>query len=85
MVESTPPGDQPIQVPQRTLWKSTRHNPVQMLQQVAPERLETLARDPRFLTHYDEVKAAFDAEMAIGHLWFPKQYPTCPSQWQPFR
>jgi starch phosphorylase len=57
------------------LWKSTRHNPVRMLQLVSPERLEALARDPRFLAHYDQVLAAFDADLGDGHLWFPAQHP----------
>jgi starch phosphorylase len=57
------------------LWKSTRHNPVQMLQQVSPERLETLARDPGFVSHYDQVVTAFDRELNDGHLWFPSSYP----------
>ncbi|NIV32190.1 MAG: DUF3417 domain-containing protein, partial [Anaerolineae bacterium] len=35
------------------LWRSTRHNPVRMLQLVNPQRLERLARDPDFLSLYD--------------------------------
>jgi starch phosphorylase len=57
------------------LWKSTRHNPVRMLQLVSPERLEALSRDPDFLEYYDRVVAAFDTELSNGHLWFREQYP----------
>jgi starch phosphorylase len=57
------------------LWKSTRHNPVWMLQLVRPERLESLSRDPDFLGHYDQVVAAFDAELSDGYLWFREQSP----------
>lgn len=57
------------------LWKSTRHNPVRMLQLVSPERLEALSRDPDFLVLYDQVLAAFDAELGDGHLWFCQQHP----------
>lgn len=57
------------------LWKSTRHNPVRMLQLVSPERLEVLARDPDFQTLYDRVVATFDSELGDGHLWFTKQHP----------
>lgn len=53
------------------LWKSTRHNPVQMLQRIAPEPLEALARDPAFLADYDRVVTAFRADLENGHLWFP--------------
>ena len=31
------------------LWRSTSHNPVKMLQEVSPERLEEVATDPLFL------------------------------------
>ncbi len=57
------------------LWKSTRHNPVRMLQQVSLDRLEILARDPEFLAQYDRVISAFDADLTDGHLWFGQQYP----------
>jgi starch phosphorylase len=56
------------------LWKSTHHNPVQMLHLVSPERLEALARDPEFLSQYDQVLSAFDVELADGHLWFRKEH-----------
>ncbi len=62
------------------LWKSTRHNPVRMLQLVSPERLEVLARDPNLLGQYDRVVAAFDADLSDGHLWFCKE---CPDLRQP--
>jgi starch phosphorylase len=57
------------------LWKSTRHNPVRMLQLVDYGRLETLAHDDVFLSLYDRVIKAFYAEHENGHLWFPKEYP----------
>jgi starch phosphorylase len=52
------------------LWKSTRHNPVEMLHLVSAERLEALAKDLEFLQQYDEVVSAFDSEVGDGHLWF---------------
>ena len=57
------------------LWKSTRHNPVRMLQLVDPARLAALAQDPEFLDLYSKVVALFDAELSNGHLWFPEQHP----------
>jgi starch phosphorylase len=57
------------------LWRSTGHNPVKMLQEVSPERLQELATDPLFLRQYDAVAMALDADLENGHLWFPTRYP----------
>jgi starch phosphorylase len=57
------------------LWQSTNHNPVRMLQLIASEHLEVLARDEDFIREYDEVLAAFDAQLSDGHLWFREQHP----------
>ena len=57
------------------LWRSTGHNPVKMLREVPPGRLEELATDPLFLRQYDAVSIAFDADLTNGHLWFPDKYP----------
>ena len=52
------------------LWKSTRHNPVRMLQMVSPGRLQALAQDQAFLQTYDRVVSHFNGEVDDGHLWF---------------
>ncbi|MGD8466487.1 MAG: alpha-glucan family phosphorylase [Anaerolineae bacterium] len=57
------------------LWKSTRHNPVRMLQLVRPERLEAVARDADFVAQYDRVWADFQADLHDGHLWFCQEHP----------
>ncbi len=57
------------------LWSATGHNPVKMLRDVSPERLQELAADPLFLRQYDAVLMVFDADLHNGHLWFPTQYP----------
>ncbi len=57
------------------LWKSTRHNPVRMLQLITAERLQALAGDAGFLAEYDGVMTAFDAALGDGHLWFRQQHP----------
>ena len=57
------------------LWRSTGHNPVKMLREVSPERLEEVAADPLFLRRYDAVLMALDADLKNGHLWFPTQHP----------
>ncbi len=58
-----------------TLWRTTSHNPVQILLEVSPERLKEAASDPLFLRHYDAVLMALDADVKDGHLWFPDKYP----------
>jgi starch phosphorylase len=58
------------------LWKNTRHNPVRMLQEVSPQRLQTLAQDAGFLTLYDKVLVDFDADLDNGHLWFNQNHPS---------
>src|SRR2546422_7211951 len=41
------------------LWESTRHNAVEFLRQVAPERLEKHAQEPAFLALYHAVTRPF--------------------------
>jgi starch phosphorylase len=59
----------------RTLWRSTGHNPVKMLRQIPSGRLAEVAADPLFLRQYDAVLMSLDSDLANGHLWFPSQYP----------
>ena len=56
------------------LWQATAHNPVAMLVQIDPERLEAAAHDPDYLALYDEAVASFDAAMD-DRLWFPRAHP----------
>jgi starch phosphorylase len=57
------------------LWRSTQHNPVQMLQEISVERLEAASRDAIFLRLYNKVLMALDKEVANGHTWFHHSYP----------
>lgn len=59
----------------RMLWGSTRHNPVMMLREVRPERLEALAKDPVFLRQYDAVMMEFDRALTGQGTWFQRMYP----------
>jgi starch phosphorylase len=59
----------------RTLWGSTRHNPVSMLRQVDPNRLAHLARDPVFQARYDTVMAEMEEALAPGHGWYHDKFP----------
>ncbi len=57
------------------LWRKTRHNPVQMLQEIRDTRLQDVARDSAFLRRYTKVMLQFDEMMGNGHSWFHTTYP----------
>jgi starch phosphorylase len=57
------------------VWRSSHHNPIMVLQQAAPERLELLARDPDFCAHYDGVMEWLAVERSAPSGWFLDQYP----------
>jgi starch phosphorylase len=57
------------------LWHQTRHNPIEMLQRVNPQRLTTLAADPAFLARYDEVVTAAASLASSAGTWFAARYP----------
>jgi len=59
----------------RPLWKLTGHNPVKLLQQIAPHRLVAAAQDPVFLDKYDSVMNDFKTDMSASDTWFTTQYP----------
>ena len=59
----------------RALWRSTQHNPVQMLQEIGPEDLNRVANDSLFYSYYKKAILAFDREMASNQTWFNRQYP----------
>src|SRR3990172_12416735 len=51
------------------LWNRSVHNPVKVLREVSKETLLTAASDPAFLTQYDTVLKAFDADMSAPNNW----------------
>lgn len=57
------------------LWRGTQHNPVQMLQQITPARLEEVTNDSVFLRHYQKVMMLYDREIANGTSWFHTSFP----------
>ena len=57
------------------IWKATGHNPVKLLQQIAPYRSVAAAQDPIFLKKYDSVMSAFKDAMSGADTWFQTQYP----------
>lgn len=56
------------------LWHEVNHNPVQFLIHINPEELERVAREPGFLSEYDQVVAEFDRYMS-EKKWFDQAYP----------
>lgn len=56
------------------LWESTRHNAVEFLRQVAPERLDKAAQDPAFLERYDRVVQRFAELTERNGTWFTSHY-----------
>ncbi len=56
-----------------SLWRATAHNPVQMLQRIAPERLNEAAADANFLKAYDEALFGLDQARTVAHPWWRDQ------------
>ncbi len=60
-----------------TLWETTGHNPVRLLSEIEPQRLEEAASSADYLQHYDDVLNTFDAYMhpRANATWFARTYP----------
>jgi starch phosphorylase len=56
------------------LWAQTRDDPVRLLQEVDPARLESCAADPEFVDLYDRVKGALDALASSEGTWFRQRH-----------
>lgn len=59
----------------RTLWTTTRHNPVRILTDTPEERIQHLTRDPAFLRDFDAVMMEMDRDTKNGNLWYKQTYP----------
>jgi starch phosphorylase len=65
------------------LWRQSAHNPVMMLNRVAPDVLARAAADPGFLAAYDAALAALDAArapVASGRSWWHTNSGADPQQ-----
>ena len=58
----------------RALWHRTRHNPLEQLRRVDPERLAACARDTKFLQLYDRVMGDLRTESSDAGTWFATSY-----------
>ena len=57
------------------LWRLSGHNPVKQLHEISDGKLEAAAADSAFLSLYDSVLSAFDAEMSDNNSWFAGRHP----------
>jgi len=57
------------------LWRETRNNPIAMLREVSPSRLERLAKDPEFLAKYDRVMGWLANDQHHERTWFGRRHP----------
>jgi starch phosphorylase len=62
------------------LWHATRHNPIELLQRVAPERLVACAADPAFLRRYDATQELMARYLDSTDTWFTGAYPALSGQ-----
>jgi starch phosphorylase len=51
------------------LWRASGHNPVKQLHDISSDKLRAAANDPNFLTLYDSIISAFDADMSAAETW----------------
>jgi starch phosphorylase len=57
------------------LWRTSGHNPVKLLRDISPAKLKAAACDSAFLTLYDFVTSAFDADISAHDTWFARNHP----------
>ena len=65
------------------LWRQVRHNPIELLREVSPTRLERLAQDPGFLRQYDLVMEWMASDRTAERTWFARHYPNLQSPQRP--
>ena len=54
------------------LWRTTAHNPVQMLRTITPERLEEVSKDRTFLALYDDMIRGLREARAAKDTWWAR-------------
>lgn len=63
----------------RTLWRTTHHNPVKLLKTCSQERFQAAAKDPAFLQDYDVVMANLRDYLKAENTWYKESFPDRPS------
>jgi starch phosphorylase len=56
------------------LWRDTQHNPVRLLNEINPSRLEQASSDPDFLRDYEVTTRQFDRNR-LRTRWFAREFP----------
>ena len=59
----------------RSLWRSTGHNPVEMLRLLPYHSLVARSENSDYLTAYDAALAAYHAAISSPHTWYEKNHP----------
>jgi len=62
------------------LWRSSRHNPIALLQEVEPSRLSARAADPEFLALYDRACADLAHALTREGTWYVTKFPAIAHQ-----
>jgi starch phosphorylase len=62
------------------LWRQVRHNPIMLLREVNPSRLEQLAGDAQFLQQYDRVMEWMATDRQYERTWFARRHPDLASR-----
>ncbi len=57
------------------LWEDVYHNPVKLLHQIDPLRLDALTHDNRFLNRFDAAMQTFDEYLKNDKTWFSNAHP----------
>ncbi len=57
------------------LWGRIGHNPIRLLREIDPQRLNQAANDQEYLAVFDHVFAQFDAYMNQKNTWTNRTYP----------
>ena len=59
----------------RSIWKSTRHNPVKLLRDIPYFQLVANSRDTNYLSLYDKAFQDFKNAMSLPDTWYEKAHP----------
>jgi starch phosphorylase len=59
----------------RAFWKTTGHNPVRLLKEIAYHQLVACSEDTGYLERYDSAIEGYRNSLSTGKTWFSATYP----------